>query len=70
MEDLRFENLHCTEAHVFNVSRQKSLTVNFNVCTLGCNLQGGPEKRNGRGLLSIFSKMLPLSCAEHVEYAL
>lgn len=41
MESLHFENLHCIEAHVFNVSRQKSLTVNFNVCTWGATYREG-----------------------------
>ena len=31
------------------MSPDKSLTVHFNVCTLGCSFQGGPENRMGGG---------------------
>lgn len=48
---------------------KKGLTVHFNVCPFRCNFQGGHEKE-WEGLLSIFSKILPLSLVEHVDYAL
>lgn len=69
MESLHFENLHCIEAHVFNVSRQKALQL---ILTFALKVQpiGRAWEKNERGLLRIFSKMLPLSCVEHVEYAL
>ena len=51
------------------MSPNKSLTVHFNVCTSRCNFQGGHEKE-WEGLLSVFSKILPLSLVEHVDYTL
>lgn len=48
---------------------KKGLTVHFNVCPFRCSFQGGHEKE-WEGLLSILSKILPLSLVEHVDYAL
>lgn len=68
-------NLHLkidfvTEAHIFNnVSRQKAL-VNLMFALKGATYREGLMKNEGRLLINIFSKMLPLSCAEHVEYGL
>lgn len=62
--------IYIVQKHTSLMSPDKKALQLILMFALGVQLTGRAWKKNERGLLSIFSKMLPLSCAEHVEYAL